>query len=117
VAVRGSEGDGSLIEREKCPVGRTSAASVETSAPALLDNAQDARLSRASGCEVVPMMQAVEARHRDNFGSDHCAFCSFSPCRSLLLQPEMGSVVMVVMKVFGHEPFQMAFIQHNHMVE
>jgi hypothetical protein len=29
----------------------------------------------------------------------------------------MGSVVMVVMKVFGHEPFQMAFIQHNHMVE
>ena len=44
-------------------------------------------------------------------------FCPFSTCRSLLRQPEVGSVIVVVTKVFDHEPFQMAFVQHNHMVE
>lgn len=51
------------------------------------------------------MMQAAESWHRDNFGSDRRAFCPFSACRSLLLQPEVRSVIVVVTKVFGHEAF------------
>ena len=64
-----------------------------------------------SGRQIVAMMQAAESRHRDDFGSDRRAFCPLSACRSLLLQPEMRSVIVVVTNVFGHEPFQMALIQ------
>jgi len=63
------------------------------------------------------MMQAAESRHRDDFSSDRLAFCRFSACRSLLPQPEMSPVLMVVADVFIDEPFQVAFTEHDHVVE
>ena len=63
------------------------------------------------------MMQTAESWHRCDIGSDRCAFCPFSACWSLLLQPEVRPVVVVVANILVHEPFQMMLIEHDHMVE
>jgi hypothetical protein len=40
-----------------------------------------------------------------------------SAFRCLLAQPEMGPILVVITDVLGHEAFQVAFAQDNHMIE
>src|ERR1039458_9086930 len=51
--------------------------------------------------------------------ANHCALfqraCPASRC--LLVQPEVGSVVVIIGNVLGEESFQMALIQRDHVVE
>jgi hypothetical protein len=63
------------------------------------------------------MMQTTKARHRDNARRKHRLFCRRSTAWSLLRQPEMCPVVVVVADVLTHEAFQMCFIEYNHMVQ
>ena len=63
------------------------------------------------------MMQAAETRHGNDFRTHGTFHRCIATRRSLLPQPEMRPVVVVVADVLGHEPFQMAFIEHDHMVE
>lgn len=37
--------------------------------------------------------------------------------RSVLRQSQMRSVLMVVANIFGHQPLEMAFTQHDHVIE
>ncbi len=41
----------------------------------------------------------------------------FTPCGGLLLQPEMGSVVMVVADILGHQTFEMVLVEHDDVIE
>jgi len=64
------------------------------------------------------MMQAAEPRHGDNLAL--VAGCSRSrnaPGWRCLRQGEVGSVFVVVPNVFTHQAHQVAFIEHDHMVE
>jgi hypothetical protein len=63
------------------------------------------------------MMQTAKARHRDNFTRERRLLCRRSAVGSLLRQPEMCSVVVVVPDVIGHQSLEMMFVEHNHMVE
>jgi hypothetical protein len=53
------------------------------------------------------MMQTTKARHRDNVLRECRLYCCRSVVGSLLRQPEMCSVVVVVADVLTHEAFQM----------
>ena len=63
------------------------------------------------------MMQAADPGQ----GNDFRIHCRVHLCiatrRSLFSQPEMRPVVVVVVNVLGHEPFQMFFVEHDHVVE
>lgn len=73
--------------------------------------------SRKSGREVVSMMQTAESRHGNDLRARRGVLRSFSVRRRLLVQPEVGSVLVVIADVFVHPPSQMALIQDDHMVE
>ena len=48
----------------------------------------------------------------------HCrVVCRFTACWSLLIQAEMGPVPVIIADVFVHEPFQMALIEDNDVVQ
>jgi len=63
------------------------------------------------------MMQATEPRYGIHLRIHRRTFCCFSTRRGLLVQSEMGSVIVVIANVLGHEPLEMAFIEHNYMVK
>ena len=63
------------------------------------------------------MMQAAEPRHGNDLRAHALCWPRSATCRSLLVQPEMRTIIVVIANVLGHEPFQMAFIEHDHMVE
>ena len=59
-------------------------------------------------------MQAAEPSPRDD-----TTMSSRSPSAagSVLAERQMGSVIVVVADVFGEEPFQVALIESDHMVQ
>src|ERR1035438_1928442 len=67
-----------------------------------------------SSSPVIAVMQPAHAPL-----ANHCALfqraCPAS--RRLLVQPEVGSVVVIIGNVLGEESFQMSLIQRDHVVE
>jgi hypothetical protein len=65
----------------------------------------------------VTMVQPAESRE----GLSPVSLCRTdrgrTPFRSVLRQSQMRSVLMVVANIFGHQPLEMAFIQHDHVIE
>jgi len=70
-----------------------------------------------SGSQIVTMMQTAKPRHRNNpagcFGPIRC----FTAGRRSFLQRKMSSVLVVITDILVHDPFQVAIIEHDHMVE
>ena len=73
--------------------------------------------SKASGCQIVTMVQATEPWHGYNFTSRDWILRDFTASRSFFLQSKMRPVVVVVADVFTHQALEMAFVQDDHMVE
>jgi hypothetical protein len=71
-------------------------------------------MGRESCNPVVAVMQAAEPWPRDD-----TTMSSRAPpaARSVLAERQMGSVIVVVADVFGEEPFQVALIESDHMVQ
>src|SRR6266446_6176001 len=63
------------------------------------------------------MMQPTESSERLNPAFSYRVPNDWAPIWRVLSQPQMGSVLMVVADIFAHESFQMAFIEHDHMVQ
>jgi len=63
------------------------------------------------------MVQTTESRHRNRPATCARSSGDLSSCRGLLLQPEMGSIVVIIADILGHQPFEMSFVENNHMVE
>jgi hypothetical protein len=70
-----------------------------------------------SGSQIVAMMQAAEPRHGYNSGACIVALLGLTTSRRSLRQRQMRSVVMVIADVIIHEPFQVAFIEDDHMIK
>ena len=94
----------------------TSATSTNAAAPDFVMTLAT-RGNNESSREVITMVQAAEARHGDNLRTRSRIFCEFSICRRLLAQPKVSSVLVIIADVFVHQPFQMALIEHDYMVE
>src|ERR1019366_1157505 len=69
------------------------------------------------GGKVVAVMQTTEPWHANHLGLHRSVLCSRSAHRRLLCQPEMCSVVVVVANIFGHEAFEMAFVENDDVIE
>jgi hypothetical protein len=67
--------------------------------------------------KIVAMMQATKARHGNNLCTHRCAHLSFPARWSFLCQAQMSPVIVVITNVLVHEPFQVALVQNDHMVE
>jgi len=67
--------------------------------------------------QIVAIMQTAESRYGNDLCSCRRAGRRCPACRSLLIQAEMRPIVVVIANEFGHEPLQMAFIQHDDMIE
>ena len=63
------------------------------------------------------MMQAAEAPERLNSLFNARGRSHWALGRRILGEPEVGSVLMVIPDVLGHEAFQMAFVQNDHMIQ
>jgi len=63
------------------------------------------------------MMQTIEPRYRNDPAGANTAAYRLTTCRSLLVQPEMSPVLMVVAGVLFHETLEMAFVEHDDMIE
>ena len=71
----------------------------------------------SSGSQIVAMMQAAEPWHRYNPGTRTGLARCLTTYRFPLRQCKMSSVLVVITDVLIHEPFQMPFIDDDHMVE
>lgn len=63
------------------------------------------------------MMQTTEPRHGNHLRIDRRSLCDLPASWSFLVQTEMSSVFMIVVNVFVHQAFQMALVEHNHVVK
>jgi hypothetical protein len=63
------------------------------------------------------MMQATKPWHRYTFPGRTCLIRSFPSLWRLFVQAEMGSILVIVADVFPHQPFEMMFIEDDHVVE
>lgn len=63
------------------------------------------------------MMQAPESRKGPNLAFAPWASANRPTRRRVLREAEMRSVPMVVAHIFGHQPFQMALIQDNYVIQ
>jgi len=63
------------------------------------------------------MMQSAQSRHRDDFAIRNGIRFVFAPAGRLLRQREVRPVLVVIANEFGHEPFQVAFVEDDHMIE
>ena len=70
-----------------------------------------------SGSEIVAMVQTAEPRHGNDLRTCCRSHCYVPFCRSFLIQPEMGSFVVVIADVLGHEALQVTLVQDDYMVE
>ncbi len=70
-----------------------------------------------SGDHVVTMMQTAKPWHRYDPATHAWILLCFATRRRSLRQREMRPVLVIVTDVLVHETFQMAFIDHDHMVE
>jgi hypothetical protein len=63
------------------------------------------------------MVQSAKSPHRYDFIILAGTFHGLTTSKSFLGQRKMCSIIMVVTDVLVHQSPQMAFIQHDHMVE
>src|ERR1700746_1156631 len=63
------------------------------------------------------MMQAPESRKGPNLAFAPWASANRPTRRRVLREAEMRSVPMVVAHIFGHQPFQMALIQDDYVIQ
>ena len=69
-----------------------------------------------SGCKVIAMMQATQPREPYNIDV-FARLLRCAICRSLFVQPKMGSIIVIVTDELGHEPLEMALVERHYMVE
>jgi hypothetical protein len=62
------------------------------------------------------MMQAAHSRHRNNSCASILEF-GLPPAGSLIRRAEVSPVVVVVTDILGHEAFEMALVEYDHMVK
>ena len=63
------------------------------------------------------MMQTAQPWHRNNSTTSSGLACGFPTYRRSFRQCQMRSVVVIVTDVLIHKAFQVALIQHDHMVK
>ena len=63
------------------------------------------------------MMEAAEPWHGDNFAVGACILRCHTASWSLLVEPKMRPVVMVVIDVLIHKALHMPLIERDHMIE
>ena len=63
------------------------------------------------------MVQAAQPRHTKHFATRRRIGGCNATCRRSFLQPEMCPVVVIVGNVFGDQPFEMAFVERDNLVE
>jgi len=63
------------------------------------------------------MVQTTEPRHRNHLDPWTRNSSGFASCRGLLLQPEMGSIVVVITNILSHEALEMPPIERDDMIE
>jgi hypothetical protein len=63
------------------------------------------------------MMQAAQPWRGDNFADRIRSFRRHTSFRSFFVQAEMRSVLTAITSVLKHKLLQMAFIDHNHVVD
>jgi len=62
-------------------------------------------------------MQAADARQRDDLRRGRGARCHRTRVRGILLEPEVGSVLVVKREELCHQAAQMAGVEHDHVIE
>ena len=67
--------------------------------------------------EAVSMMQAAQLRDRNELAIRRLVLFDLASARSFFAKAEVASVLMIVGDVRVREPFQVAPLPHNHMVE
>jgi len=70
-----------------------------------------------SRSKIVSMVQATNSRHRDDVAAGVRTLDGLTTRRSLLVQAEMGSVLVKVSNILAHQPFEMPSVEHDHVVE
>jgi hypothetical protein len=73
--------------------------------------------SSDSGSQIVAMMQTTKPRHCYDLAPNAEVRCGSPTGRCSFRQRKVGPVIMVIADVLKHKPFQVAFIEHDHMVE
>jgi len=63
------------------------------------------------------MMQAAEPGHGDYLASHPNVFCCRPTLRCSLPKAKMGSVVLVIVDVHGHQAPQMLLIEHDDVIK
>jgi hypothetical protein len=69
-----------------------------------------------SGGQVIAMMQSTEPWYGDDFIARTCFRC-VAARRSLLIQPKVSAIFVIVADVLINQTLQMASVQNDHMVE
>src|SRR5690348_1830651 len=63
------------------------------------------------------MMQAAESWER-SYCASHGGMVRRQPaCRRILRESQMRPVFVIVAYIFGHQPLQMALVEHDHVVK
>ena len=70
-----------------------------------------------SGGLIIAMVQTAEPRHCYDPATNAEVRCGFPTGRCSIRQRKVSSVFMVIADVLKHESLQVAFIEHDHMVE
>src|SRR5262249_21250454 len=65
----------------------------------------------------VTVVQAAESRNRSNLASGCRAQRDRPTHRGVFRKPQMRPVMVVIADVLSHKPFQMPFVQNNHMIQ
>ena len=66
---------------------------------------------------LVPMVQSADPGELNNFATFGWPGLNRSFNRRVFTEPIMGSIIMIIFKVRGQNPFQMAFVQHDDMIK
>ena len=63
------------------------------------------------------MMEAAEPRKREHRATYFRVLRDLTASRSLLIQSEMRSVLVIVADVLVHQALEMRLVEHDHMIE
>ena len=75
------------------------------------------RSAGSSRREIVSMMQSVQSRHGNDLTVSAAGTIRLASGGRLLCQAEMSAIIVVVANVFRHEPFKMALVEDDDVVE
>src|ERR1019366_3191974 len=69
-----------------------------------------------SGSQVIAMMQSTEPRYGDDCTARVCFLC-VAARRSLLIQPKVSAIFVIVADVLIHQTLRMPLVQDDHTIE